>query len=311
MEREANYAAVGAFVVAVIALAFAFIYWYTDARDAKSYVRHEIYFEGSVSGLNVGSTVRYLGVDVGRVVALNIDKRSSARVQVIADIDESAPVSAGTVAELSFLGVTGLLYIDLLGSAGNKTLASPVESERYPVIRSVRSGFDIFLSGVPEVMGRASDVAQRASRLLSDDNIDALSKSLVNIEAATRNLPEIMREVDLLAREVRSIAGDLAQVSIQLRQTTETSAPALARTVQQAEKIANHLASTSARIDRLVISNADAIDEFAVRGLPELESLLREARVAAVELQDLSRTIRDEPSRLIIQPAPRGIEVPR
>ena len=126
MEREANYTAVGAFVMLVLAMAVAFVYWYSDARNAKSYVRHEVYFEGSVSGLNVGSTVRYLGVDVGRVVNLTIDRRSAARVQVIVDIDSSTPISEQTVAELSLLGVTGLLYIDLLGNVGNKRLAEPV-----------------------------------------------------------------------------------------------------------------------------------------------------------------------------------------
>ena len=83
MEREANYTAVGAFVLLVAALAGAFVYWYSDARNARSYERHEIYFEGSVSGLTVGSTVRYLGVDVGRVAAIRIDRRSASRVQEI------------------------------------------------------------------------------------------------------------------------------------------------------------------------------------------------------------------------------------
>ena len=49
MEREANYAAVGAFVLLVVAMAIGFVYWYSDARDAKSYERYEVYFEGSVS----------------------------------------------------------------------------------------------------------------------------------------------------------------------------------------------------------------------------------------------------------------------
>jgi phospholipid/cholesterol/gamma-HCH transport system substrate-binding protein len=119
MEREANYTAVGAFVLLVAALAAAFVYWYSDARNARSYERHEIYFEGSVSGLTVGSTVRYLGVDVGRVAAIRIDRRSASRVQVIVDLDDSTPIAEKTVAELSLLGVTGLLYIDLLGDAGD------------------------------------------------------------------------------------------------------------------------------------------------------------------------------------------------
>ncbi|HPF27080.1 MAG TPA: hypothetical protein PK159_10845, partial [Steroidobacteraceae bacterium] len=54
---------------------------------------------------------------------MRIDPRAADRVQVLADIDERAPISESTVAELSLQGVTGLLYIDLLASAGNKASA--------------------------------------------------------------------------------------------------------------------------------------------------------------------------------------------
>ena len=67
MEREANYAAVGAFVLLVALLGALFVYWYSDAREHRSYNRYEIYFSGSVSGLERGAAVRYLGVGVGRV----------------------------------------------------------------------------------------------------------------------------------------------------------------------------------------------------------------------------------------------------
>ena len=94
MEREANYAAVGAFVVLVLVMGTLFVYWYSDSREHRDYTRYEIYFEGSVSGLERGSAVRYLGVDVGRVVDMRVDPRDAGRVQVIVDIDSSAPVSA-------------------------------------------------------------------------------------------------------------------------------------------------------------------------------------------------------------------------
>ena len=38
MEREANYAAVGAFVLLLVAMAGAFVYWYSDTRDTRNYV---------------------------------------------------------------------------------------------------------------------------------------------------------------------------------------------------------------------------------------------------------------------------------
>ena len=311
MEREANYTVVGAFVLLVVGMAAAFVYWYSDARGSKSYERHEIYFEGSVSGLTVGSTVRYLGVDIGRVVDIRLDPRAATRVQVIADIDQRAPISEKTVAELSLLGVTGLLYIDLLGDVGKKRLAGPVASEQYPVIRSVRSNFDVLLSGVPEVMGRASEVAQRANQLLSDDNLRAMSGLVSNLDRASRSLPETMREVDALVRDLRATTADLGAAAQALRGTTEGAAPAVAAAVQRLGAMADNLATTSTRLDRFVAENADGVTEFTRNGLPEIERLVIESRAAADELRALSRSLRDEPSRLIYPPASRGVEVPR
>ena len=311
MEREANYTAVGAFVLLVAALAVAFVYWYSDASEARSWERHETYFEGSVSGLNVGSTVRYLGVDIGRVVALRIDRRSAARVQVIVDLDSSAPISPRTVAELSFLGVTGLLYIDLLGDAGNKPLADTVPSERYPVIRSVRSSFDVFLSGLPEVMARASDVAQRASRLLSDENIKALSGTISNLERASRGLPATMREVDVLAADLRRMARDLGAVAASLRDLSDDATPRVRNTMQRVETVAENLAATSARLDAFVAGNEGDLNAFTREGLPEATRLLRESREAAVEVRELAKTLREDPSRIVRPAGKAGVEVPR
>src|SRR5262249_19862224 len=109
MEREANYAAVGAFVLLVALVGALFVYWYSDSREHKVFRRYEIYFDGTVSGLERGAAVRYLGVGVGRVQQMHIDPRDPARVQVIVDIDGTTPISEKTLAELQLQSVTGLL----------------------------------------------------------------------------------------------------------------------------------------------------------------------------------------------------------
>ena len=135
-------------------------------------MRYEIYFDGSVSGLTEGGPVRYLGVDVGRVQRIRIDPRAANRVQVIADIDATTPISDRTLAQLSLQGVTGLLYIDLQQQRPDDyrpALLAAVPSERYPVIRSVHSDFDLFLSSLPELTARLNDLFDRTTRLLSDE----------------------------------------------------------------------------------------------------------------------------------------------
>src|SRR5271165_976226 len=106
MDRDTNYVVVGAFVLLVAAMAAAFVYWYTDQRDKRTYQRYEIYFRGTVNGLSAGSPVRYLGVDVGKVVRVLLEPQQRRRVEVIVDIESAAPIDGGTLASLTLQGIT-------------------------------------------------------------------------------------------------------------------------------------------------------------------------------------------------------------
>jgi len=208
VEREANYAAVGAFVLLVALLGALFVYWYSDTREHRNYNRYEIYFSGSVSGLERGAAVRYLGVGVGRVVELHIDPRDSSRVEVIVDIDATTPISAHTVAQLQLQGVTGLLYIDLFEARSDKVLAPAVAGLRFPVIRSGPSRFDVFLASLPELVAAAGDVVQRADLLLNDTNLHAVSSTLGSLDEASSKLPQTMRDLNALVAELRGASAD-------------------------------------------------------------------------------------------------------
>lgn len=311
MEREANYAAVGAFVLLLMTMAGLFVYWYSKGRESRDYQRYEIYFEGSVSGLTRGSTVRYLGVDVGRVLDLRIDKRAQARVQVIADIDTSAPVTDNTVAELSLQGVTGLLYIDLVTKRPTMQLGGLVASESYPVIPSVRSSFDVFVSSLPSLVSSAGQVADRVNKLLNDESIASVKSMLANLDQTSQGLPGIAREFDQLVREMRGAAAEVKGVAASLRGVSETAGPDLAATLARVRVVAENLANTSGRLDRLLADNSDDFRSLTRDSLPELERLLRDSRAAASEFAQLSRSLKENPSQIIYEPPPVGVEIPR
>ena len=311
MEREANYTAVGAFVLLVATMAGFFVYWYAGSADARDYKRYEIYFEGSVSGLNRGSTVRYLGVDVGRVIAIKIDTRASDRVQIIVDIDSTAPVSRDTLASLSMQGVTGLLYIDLLANASAKRIMAPVPSEKYPVIDSVQSNFDRLLSSLPDLVGRATVVVDRAARVLSDENIKAFSKTMQNIELASASVPGAMRDAAVVVADLRATLADVRVAATGIRQLIETSGPDLATASERIRAISENLAKTTANLDRLMTDHREDLGLFLRDSLPEIERLLRDSRSAAQEFRELSRSLKADPSQLLYEPSYKGVEIPR
>jgi len=310
MEREANYAAVGAFVLLVLLVGGLFVYWYSDSRDRKTFQRYEIYFDGSVSGLERGAAVRYLGVGVGRVQRLSIDPRDPGRVQVLVDIDSATPISDKTLAQLQLQGVTGLLYIDLQQI---RTLPLPplVKGIEYPVIRSTRSRFDVFLARLPDVLASAGEVVDRAARALSDQNIVAITRALANIDKASEGLPQTLREVNTLVVELRGASIDLAASAKGARQIVDQAGPEVVGSLKRVHVIADNLANATDQIDKLIGDNRQDLRSFTRDGLPELERLLREGRAAAQELRELSTSLRENPSQLLYQPKQVGMEIPR
>jgi phospholipid/cholesterol/gamma-HCH transport system substrate-binding protein len=311
MEREANYITVGAFVLLVIALATWFVVWYTDAQDRRDYERYEIYFQGSVSGLSRGSPVRYLGVDVGRVADMRIDPRAADRVQIIADIDEDAPISEQTVASLSLQGVTGLLYIDLERNRGDKPVMPRVPSERYPVIGTRQSNFDLLISSLPDVMSAAADLATRMSKLFNDTNIEAVSATLANVKEASDDLPVILNQVKTLTADLKQTATEIEAAAVAVRDVTEGAGPDFKAAVARIHVVMDNLATTSARLDKFVAENETNITRFSDQGLVEFQQLIRESRQTADEFRNLARTLRQEPSSLIYEPPASGVEITR
>lgn len=309
MEREANYVAVGAFILLVTAMAVAFVIWYSDANDGREYERYEIHFAGSVSGLNRGSPVRYLGVDVGRVRRLYIDKQDASRVIAVVDIDEDAPISSATRASLNLQGVTGLLYINLKEAAYVDTTKPLRRGRQYPLIESVASEFDVFLASVPELMGRVNSILERVTRVLSDDNLAGVADTIKSIRTATATLPETSAKIALLVDDLRTTMAEVNAAAQSIRSIAQGAEPQLAATFARFNEVADSLAQASARIERLSRRSEVQLGHFTEQGLFELERLVREARTAAQEFRDLSRNLQDNPSRLIYEPQPSGVEI--
>lgn len=314
VEREANYLAVGGFVLLVVVMGVLFVYWYSANSEHRFYVRYEIYFDGSVSGLSEGGQVRYLGVDVGRVIHIRIDPRAANRVQVIADIDATTPISERTLAQLSLQGVTGLLYIDLEQQRpddnGRRILAA-VPSERYQVIRSSHSDFDRFLSSLPTLTARLDELVDRATRLLSEKNIAGVERLVANLDRAASQLPHTAGNIDTMVDELRSTISDAHQVFADLHGATQTASVDFVAAVQKLRATSDNLERATGSLDAFVAENRDQLSGFVRGGLPQIELLLRDSRAAAQEIRDLSRSLRDNPSQLLYQPAANGVVIPR
>jgi phospholipid/cholesterol/gamma-HCH transport system substrate-binding protein len=242
---------------------------------------------------------------------MEIDPRDPGRVEVVVGIDSSTPISDKTLAELQLQGVTGLLYIDLQQIKEGIPLPIAVPSITYPVIRSARSRFDLFLARLPDVLASAGEVVDRATRALSDQNIAAITNALGNIEKASAGLPQTLRDVNSLLAELRGASADLSASARGARKIVDEGGPEVVSALQRVHVVVDNLAKTTDQIQQLIGDNRQDVRSFARDGLPELERLLRDGRAAADEIRDLSSSLRENPSQFLYQPREQGVVIPR
>lgn len=309
MERDARYAAVALFALAAIVAAFAFVWWYSGQGDRRSYERYEIYFDGSVSGLAQGSPVRYLGVDVGRVHYLTVNRRDPGRVKIVVDVDSETPLSGATRARLGLLGLTGLLYIDLqLDSEADAARELP-RGDRYPVIQSRKGDIEAFLERLPDLVGHAGSVMVRVEALLADDNLVAWNESLRNVREASAELPALSKNAALLASELRSTVAETTALTQRLSAAATGSQAGFQATLASVQVAAEKLARTAESLERIVAGNEAALGGLAGTGAVELQQLVFDVRDASAEIRALAQGLRERPSSLLRETKEYGVEI--
>ena len=121
-------------------------------------------------------------------------------------------------------GVTGLLYIDLLANA-----KAPESWRRCPA-KSIRSSIrcsriSIACSSLPRPGRPRHVVVDRAARVLSDENIQAFSKTMENIQLSSATLPGAMRDAAVVVADLRATLADVRVAATGVRQLIETSGP--------------------------------------------------------------------------------------
>ena len=105
MEPKVNYILVGAFVVLLGATILGAIFWLGKTDYRGIYDRYYVYTRESVAGLSVDSTVKYRGVDVGRVKQVILNPENAEEVRVTLDIVVGTPVKTDTQAVLVTQGL--------------------------------------------------------------------------------------------------------------------------------------------------------------------------------------------------------------
>jgi phospholipid/cholesterol/gamma-HCH transport system substrate-binding protein len=192
MNNKVNYTAVGLIVLFGVFMMLFFTYWLLKPSADHETQKYYILFDESVLGLNVDSSVKYRGIDVGKVTRLRINPKNTEQVEVLVTILKNTPIKETTVAKLTSQGITGLSYINLSLGDNNAALLKAKEGEEYPVIKTEASFFERFEKSLDSVSSKLSKTLTRTEELLDENNQEQIALLLKSTASFMTQMNKLM-----------------------------------------------------------------------------------------------------------------------
>lgn len=298
MEPKQHYLAVGAFVIAAIVGVLAFVVWLANISERGSYDTYQTFVSESVNGLSVGSAVKYRGVDVGKVTKIDIPEKNPNKVRIVMDIDDETPITVGTVAVIQMQGITGVAYIELRGAVAGGEKIPLVGNNKIPIIPSAPSEFRQIVDTVPDMLQKFTELANKLQGFASDENQEKFANILANLESFSQDVGPDENGTTMIQQ--------LRDTAAQVKQSAATIGDIAEHSRKDTERLLRQSAETVDKIGQLT----ETTGELTAKGYHDLHQLLLELKKTARELQDLSRNLKENPSRIIFPERRGGVKAP-
>ncbi|KLE06765.1 MlaD family protein [Aliarcobacter butzleri] len=214
MDTKINFFKIGLFVSSLFTLLVIFIFWLGKyGLENKKYDDYSIFFSESVSGLNIGSSIKFMGFEVGTVKDIKINPFNSEEILIDIQIQKGTPIKEDNFAILGNLGITGLKYIELKGGSNNSKLLGE-NQYGMKVIKSKTSALTTFVDSTEDITKEITILLGQMKKVLNDENISNFSsllskseKSMENIEQFSAYLVKNEKKIDELINSMKNFAN--------------------------------------------------------------------------------------------------------
>lgn len=297
MENKAYAFAAGVFTILLCASLVLIAMWMTGETEERDvFVLESSY---PVTGLYAQASVRFRGVDVGKVESIDFDPKNPRLILVHIAVRVGTPITKGTYAQLGTQGVTGLAYVmlDDDGSRPERLVADAAGTNRIPVRRSF---LDELSASGQELVTDANRLARRVNSLLSDQNQAQLVRTLASIESAAVRIDKLAAEADPAVRNLPKLTEDARKVLMR--------AEAVLASI---DEVTAQLGAGLGAFDRVAKSTermggaAESLSGAAQNEtLPRLNALLEQLARSSRRLDRLLAELEEQPSSLVFGRTP-------
>ncbi|MFN3199918.1 MAG: MlaD family protein [Bradymonadia bacterium] len=286
----------------------------------------------SMSGLDVGSPVKYSGIQIGRVETISVDPEDVSVIVVSLSLNPGTPIAEDSVASLGSLGITGLKYVELTrGSKGARvrepgevipagpSLIDDLTNQAAVISKQVSVVLDrVAAFTSPKMQAQVSSLLSRADKILETyetlgaENRERLRSVLTRTDAIMANAEKVSAELTGTVRRVNALLDDVrpgmhraSSGAARLVNNIERTRQLLDENLEASKRLIENVADLSgpegaqktlASLDRLATRSTQLISQ--ARGdLVEAIGYLRET---SENMTEFSAKVKDDPSLLLL-----------
>lgn len=285
MENRSHALFAGLFALFLGLSAAAALWWFGGTQEVTN--DYLVTTQKNISGLSLQAQVRYRGVRVGKVEAIDLDATDVSTTLIRISVRKTIPITRGTTAKLGFQGVTGIAFVLLEDSGKEPALLATGAGEpaRIPMQ-------DSLIQEISDVGGEAlrqtRDLLVSANQLLSAENRQAISRTLANLEATTGNSRQATAQLSqlLTPENIRLLNATLVRVE----QTAGQAGPFFA----EARGLVARLQSVSEKLETTL---GDPASSGTL--IPRLNDLSADLSGSSQQLKRVLQMLEDSPQSLI------------
>ena len=229
MNNKVNFTLIGIFVTTVTVLFFVGVYWIIKPTDDQKVFLYGLLVTESITGINLGTNVKYQGLEVGKVKNFRINSNNPREIMMDLEIRRDVPIRDGVMASIKPQGITGLSFIDIQVDEDAKPLREiNYLGKTYKVIpfkpsflsslthsadditttlRAILNKVNIILETNGEdsetIIHELTRASKQLNKLLSDENIHNTKTLIINTNRLVSSTNKMISEYTSVGKEAK------------------------------------------------------------------------------------------------------------
>jgi phospholipid/cholesterol/gamma-HCH transport system substrate-binding protein len=292
MENRSHALMTGIFTIALVIAAILFGVWFN--RDRVQYDPFLIATTQSIPGLNPQASVRYRGLEVGKVDDIDFDPKMAGQILIHLSIDPATPITTTTYATLGYQGVTGIAYIQLddesMGSPELKT--SKANPSRIPLQPGL---FDQLEKRGTAILGQAEEVTRKLNTLLSPANQKTILGAFHDVSDAAQGYKDLAARLDPAVQKIPALV-DRTDNALRSVDSLASEAGKVARSLQGPDGAVQRLTNS---VDRAATSVEAVASGIELETLPGVTGLADETKSSMRAIRRTMNNLSDRPQSIL------------